>query len=44
VWLAASAADVTDVVVGGRRVVEARAHSLGDVGALLAQAIGEVDG
>jgi formiminoglutamate deiminase len=44
VWLAASAADVTDVVVGGRRVVEAGAHTLGDVGALLADAIGEVDG
>ena len=43
-WLAASAADVTDVVVGGRRIVEAGAHPLGDVGALLAEAIGEVDG
>jgi formiminoglutamate deiminase len=43
-WLAASAADVTDVVVGGRRVVEAGAHPLGDVGALLADAIAEVDG
>ena len=44
VWLAASAADVTDVVVGGRRVVEAGAHSLGDVGALLADAIAALDG
>jgi formiminoglutamate deiminase len=44
VWLAASAADVTDVVVGGRRIVEAGAHPLGDVGALLAEAIREVDG
>jgi formiminoglutamate deiminase len=43
-WLAASAADVTDVVVGGRRIVEAGAHPLGDVGALLAEAIREVDG
>jgi formiminoglutamate deiminase len=46
-WLAASAADVTDVVVGGRRVVEAGKHPLGDVGALLADAIAaieEVDG
>ena len=43
-WLAASAADVTDVVVGGRRVVAAGAHQLGDVGALLAEAIEEVDG
>jgi formiminoglutamate deiminase len=43
-WLAASAADVTDVVVGGRRVIEAGAHPLGDVGALLADAIREVDG
>jgi len=37
-WLAASAADVTDVVVGGKRVVTVGAHRLGDVGA----AIGEV--
>jgi formiminoglutamate deiminase len=44
VWLAASAADVTDVVVGGRRVVEGGVHPLGDVGELLAQAIAEVDG
>jgi formiminoglutamate deiminase len=44
VWLAASAADVTDVVVGGRRVVEAGSHPLGDVGAVLAHAIAEVDG
>jgi len=39
-WLAASAADVTDVVVGGERVVTAGAHRLGDVGAALAEAIG----
>jgi formiminoglutamate deiminase len=44
VWLAASAADVTDVVVGGHRVVEDGVHPLGDVGALLAEAIAEVDG
>jgi formiminoglutamate deiminase len=42
-WLAASAADVTDVVVGGRRVVEAGAHPLGDVGALLADAIAAIE-
>jgi formiminoglutamate deiminase len=41
-WLAASAADVTDVVVGGRRVVEDGAHVLGDVAALLADALREV--
>jgi len=41
-WLAASAADVTDVVVGGQRVVTAGAHRLGDVGAALAHAIGKV--
>ncbi|MFU8841041.1 MAG: formimidoylglutamate deiminase [Nitriliruptoraceae bacterium] len=36
---AASAADVTDVVVGGRRIVRDRDHVLGDVAALLARAI-----
>jgi len=41
-WLTASAADVTDVVVGGTRVVTAGAHRLGDVGAALADAIGKV--
>ena len=41
-WLAASAADVTDVVVGGQRVVTAGAHRLGDVGAALADTIGKV--
>jgi len=41
-WLAASARDVTDVVVGGTRVVTAGAHRLGDVGAALADAIGKV--
>jgi formiminoglutamate deiminase len=41
-WLAASAADVTDVVVGGQRVVTAGAHRLGDVGHALAAAIGAV--
>ncbi len=41
-WLAATAADVTDVVVGGvRRVTDGR-HQLGDIGALLAEAIGEL--
>ena len=41
-WLAASAADVTDAVVGGRRIVADGAHPLGDVGAALAEAIGAV--
>jgi len=41
-WLAASAADVTDVVVGGQRVVTEGAHRLGGVGAALADAIGKV--
>lgn len=40
--LAASATDVTDVVVGGLAVVTARRHRLGDVGALLADAIAAV--
>jgi formiminoglutamate deiminase len=39
-WLAASAADVTDVVVAGERVVTAGAHRLGDVGGALSTAIG----
>ena len=39
VVLAAGAADVTDVVVGGRRVVARGAHVLGPVGPLLAAAI-----
>jgi formiminoglutamate deiminase len=39
VVFAASAADVTDVVVDGRRVVRDRAHRLGDVGAMLAGSI-----
>ncbi len=42
VHLAASAADVTDVVVGGERVVSGGRHRLGDVGALLADAIAAV--
>ena len=42
VVLAAGAADVTDVVVGGRRVVAGGAHVLGPVGPLLAAAIGKV--
>ncbi|MEO6116162.1 MAG: formimidoylglutamate deiminase [Pseudolysinimonas sp.] len=41
-WLAASAADVTDVVVAGNRVVTAGAHRLGDVGGALSTAIGAV--
>jgi len=41
-WLSASAADVTDVVVGGTRVVTAGTHRLGDVGAALGDAIGKV--
>ena len=42
VVFAASAADVTDVVVGGRRVVTDRQHVLGDVGRLLADAVDAV--
>lgn len=38
----AAAADVTDVVVDGRRVVRDRVHRLGDVGALLTEAIAAV--
>jgi formiminoglutamate deiminase len=41
-WLAATAADVTDVIVGGIPRVTAGQHSLGDVGALLAEAIGRL--
>ena len=40
--LAATSADVTDVIVAGRRVVSGGAHALGDVGMLLHEAIGEV--
>ena len=43
-WLAASAADVMDVVVGGERVVTSGAHRLGDVGAALAAALAPVIG
>jgi formiminoglutamate deiminase len=39
VVFSAGAADVTDVLVDGRRIVRDRAHVLGDVGALLAGAI-----
>jgi formiminoglutamate deiminase len=41
--LAASAADVTDVVVAGDRIVTAGRHRLGDVGALLAAAIADLE-
>src|SRR5207237_4832314 len=40
---AATAADVTDVVVGGRRIVADGRHlALGDVGELLADALGHL--
>lgn len=42
--LAASAADVTDVVIGGEQVVTAGRHHLGDVGGLLAAALRPWDG
>ena len=42
VIFAGTAADVTDVVVSGRRVVEEGGHALGDVGRLLSDAIGEL--
>lgn len=41
-WLAATGADVTDVVVGGRHVVRQGRHEIGDVAALLASALAEV--
>jgi len=41
-WLAASATDVTDVVVGGERVVTSGEHRLGDIGTALTTAIGAV--
>ena len=41
-WLAASAADVTDVVVGGNPVVTDGLHREGDIGNALALAIGAV--
>jgi formiminoglutamate deiminase len=41
-WLAATAADVSDVVVGGRRVVRAGTHAVGDVASLLRDAVCEV--
>ncbi len=44
VLFAASAVDVTDVVVDGRHVVRDRQHDLGDVGALLVDRIGRVHG
>jgi formiminoglutamate deiminase len=40
-WLAASGADVTDVVVAGQRVVTNGAHRSGDVGAALSAALRE---
>ncbi len=42
VLYSATAADVTDVVVEGERVVTAGRHRLGDVGKLLAEAVSEV--
>ena len=41
-WLAATATDVTTVVVNGTVVVDGGRHPLGDIGALLAEAIEEV--
>jgi hypothetical protein len=41
---AATAADVTDVVASGRRVVEDGRHVLGDVGLLLSRAVSRVTG
>ncbi|WP_433438803.1 formimidoylglutamate deiminase [Nonomuraea sp. CA-141351] len=42
VVFAATAADVHSVVSGGRRIVKDGRHELGDVGSLLAEAIGSV--
>jgi formiminoglutamate deiminase len=39
---AATAADVHSVISGGRRVVRGGRHELGDIGAMLAEAIGRV--
>jgi hypothetical protein len=39
VVFAATAADVTDVVAGGRHLVESGRHMLGDVGLLLRNAV-----
>jgi formiminoglutamate deiminase len=44
VVFAATAADVTDVVVDGQRIVRDRQHRLGDVGELLSDAIGALTG
>ncbi len=41
-WLAASASDVTDVIVGGEVRVREGQHVLGDVGALLIAAMGRL--
>ena len=41
--LAATSADVTDVVVAGRRVVSGGMHVLGDVGMLLREAMSQTD-
>jgi len=43
VWLAATSADVTDVVVGGVARVTGGLHPLGDVGRLLGDAIAGLD-
>jgi cytosine/adenosine deaminase-related metal-dependent hydrolase len=37
--LAATAADIDTVVIGGRRIVRASRHVLGDVGALMHDAV-----
>jgi formiminoglutamate deiminase len=41
-WFAATAADVTTVVIAGEIVVDDRRHAFGDVGELLAEAIAKV--
>jgi formiminoglutamate deiminase len=42
-WLAATAADITEVIVGGITRVSAGAYLAGDVGAMLDDAIGRLD-
>lgn len=42
-WLAATSADVTTVVVGGRTVVDGGRHDLGDVGSLLGSVLERID-
>jgi formiminoglutamate deiminase len=44
VHYAATAADVTDVIIGGRRVVTDRQHRLGPVGSMITQSLTDLEG